>query len=213
MSLLMTIIIAVIFILLVVGFIIGLIYIFKRKEYPEKPKDTSIIINIMKDKTEGYGLGIEDTLLTREGKKKYMKHISFIPIDVDTKAIEEGKETPKIQKVITNSFLEIILPKGSLSKRWNFKIITPKDPNLMPKELKETILGSAITKEIIIARCQENLAKAYEAGSDAQAEIIVRHAMGELSELDMKVNKLRVTNMINATADLIKGGKDGKEQS
>ena len=209
----MTIIIAVIFILLVVGFIIGLIYIFKRKEYPEKPKDTSIIINIMKDKTEGYGLGIEDTLLTREGKKKYMKHISFIPIDVDTKAIEEGKETPKIQKVITNSFLEIILPKGSLSKRWNFKIITPKDPNLMPKELKETILGSAITKEIIIARCQENLAKAYEAGSDAQAEIIVRHAMGELSELDMKVNKLRVTNMINATADLIKGGKDGKEQS
>lgn len=212
MSLLTTIIIIVISLILVAGFIVGLIYILKRKEYPEKPKDTSIIINIMKDKTDGYGLGIEDTLLTREGKKKYMKHVAFIPIDVDPKAIEEGRENPKIQRVITNSFLEIILPKGSLSKRWNFKIITPKDPNLMPKELKETILGSAITKEIIIARCQENLAKAYEAGSDAQAEIIVKHAMGELSELDMKVNKLRITSMINSTAELIKGGNNGKEE-
>jgi len=194
---LLEIILIILGIMVIVGFTIFKVK--KSKSITKFPMTANmpLVLNFYrKEFAGGYTIG---TLNKITKCKNGTSRVELYPIDV-----EQGEEIPipTIQSFIVKD--EYIDSYG-LSEISDFRqiiILTTRNPLLIPKRMRKTILGDYTTKAGQLAYLRAELGKMIPAGDESIAEIMKEYARGNLpkaelsrlKEVSQKYNELKITS-------------------
>jgi len=132
------------FILILFAFgLIGLVIFVVKKFYwvKEDPRNEELVINLLSDYTDGYGL----LLVKDKESNKDLIHITGSPRDIDYIRVKDKDFIVKDQDLFVRKDLYITL--GNSTHR-NIKIAFPDKPEQVPEEIKNTKFGEMAMKFI-----------------------------------------------------------------
>ena len=123
--------------------LIGLVIFVVKKFYgiKEDPRNEELVINLLSDYTDGYGL----LLVKEKESNKDLIHITGSPRDIDYIRVKDKDFIVKEQDLFVRKDLYISLGN---SKHRNIKIAFPDKPEQVPEEIKNTKFGEMAMKFI-----------------------------------------------------------------
>jgi len=190
-------IILLIFLILVGVGVAGMFIYLLFFKYKEEITNDPIAINLNSDKSNKRSMGIVKNI-SKGRKGRFL--VTFSPKDVD---VEKDNESEC--KVIVDKIIE--LPKGTLSKDRDIKILLPRYSEELVDELKEDWFGRSLIEYIEKKNDNNNIIESLREGLERKGVIRVLHGAGELSKEEIRrLRELRdeIDNML--IKDKSKGG-------
>ena len=178
-------------ILVISGVIYLLVIIFKERR---EPPDSPMLVNFMAHRSNGRAFGVET-----HSRKIANRHIlEFAPKDIDM--LKYKQKVINNEKIIVDDYMQISLPKGTLSTDKNVKFLLPINPEDLPYSLKIHPLGKMLMNYIKMQNLTETEIDVLRETVARQKVILVAHASGEISEKHIEMLDSLMSDMIKMTA-------------